>query len=219
VAEPARLRGGRHGLSPEQVAAHQRARLLTAVAEVCAQRGYAGASVGAVVRRAGVSPRTFYRHFAGKGECFEAALEQAIGELEAAVAAAAVACEGEWPARAVVAVAAGLRELDAHATLARTVFVEALCAGEGALRVREAALARCRVLLPLPEGAPAQVAEAALGGVVETVYHALVEGRSGELAQMGDELTYCLLVGLVGHERALAAGVGEVGAGGGDRVG
>jgi AcrR family transcriptional regulator len=223
------LPSGRHGLSPEYVAAHQRARLLAAVREVCAERDYAQASIVQIVRRAGVSQRVFYRHFASKQECFLAALPGAVQELEAALASAPARpaepalCLTE-PARPRSAPAAHLRpsprpvsltvalalrallaELDSHPVLARTLFVDALCAGEAALRLRADALARASALLPAPPGAPPQAREAALGGVVETIYHLLLEDRAGALAAMWEELAYCLLVGLVGHERAVGA--------------
>lgn len=202
------LPSGRHGLSPEYVAAHQRSRLLAAVSEVCAERGYAHTSIVHVVRRAGVSQRVFYRHFASKQECFLAALSSALHELENALASSfANPPRPDEPAAVTAALAlrALLVELDSHPALARTLFVDSLCAGEAALRLRADALARASALLPAPAGAPAQAREAALGGVVETIYHLLLEDRAGELTAIAGELAYCLLVGLVGHEEALRA--------------
>jgi AcrR family transcriptional regulator len=202
------LPSGRHRLSPEYVAAHQRSRLLAAVSEVCAERGYAHTSIVHVVRRAGVSQRVFYRHFASKQECFLAALSCALQELENTLASSfANGLRPETPAAVPVALAlrALLAELDSHPALARILFVDSLCAGEAALRLRADALARASGLLPAPADAPAQAREAALGGVVETIYHLLLEDRAGPLAPMAGELAYCLLVGLVGHEQAAEA--------------
>jgi AcrR family transcriptional regulator len=222
------LPSGRHGLSPEYVAAHQRARLLAAGCEVCAERSYAEASIAEIVRRAGVSTRSFYRHFDSKQACFLAALAAAAAELEAAVVAsldgdAAASLEAARGARthsrsssaraavlapaavAALALRAVLDELCAHPQLARTLFVDALCAGPAALRQRAAALEHAQQLLPVPAGVPTQAREAALGGVAETIYHAVLEGSLAELAARWEELAYCLLVGLVGHDGALAA--------------
>jgi len=219
---PARaLPSGRHGLPAEYVAANQRARLLRAVGEVCAARGWVEATVAEIVRAAGVSPRTFYRHFASKEQCFVAAYQQAVEEIEATVLAAARAQargeqgdravarrrggSGDWRVRVGVGLRALLEELRAHPALARMLFVDALFVGGEALACRERTLARLRARLPTPAGAPPEVAEAALGGVVETIYHVVLEGGAHELPGMWEELLYCLLVPLLGHERTLAA--------------
>jgi len=63
----------RHGLTRDAVETSQRARILAATAEAVAESGYAGTSVEAVVRRAGVSRRTFYELFRDKEDAFLAA--------------------------------------------------------------------------------------------------------------------------------------------------
>src|SRR3954447_21398882 len=72
-----RLPTGAHGIPPDVVALNQRERLIAAVAEACAEHGYAETSVAELAQRASVSTATFYKLFAGKREC---ALE-AHGEL------------------------------------------------------------------------------------------------------------------------------------------
>jgi AcrR family transcriptional regulator len=51
------------------------------MAEVCAERGYAQASVAEVSKRAGISSVTFYKQFAGKQDCMLAAHRQLLGRL------------------------------------------------------------------------------------------------------------------------------------------
>ena len=72
---PRRLPRGSHGLDRDVVEASQRTRLLEAVGRAVAERGYAAATIDDVVRRAGVSKKTFYDHFADKQDCFLAAYE------------------------------------------------------------------------------------------------------------------------------------------------
>jgi AcrR family transcriptional regulator len=198
------------------VAAHQRARLLRAVGEVCAERGWTEATVADVVRAAGVSQRTFYRHFESKEQCFLAAFEAAVAEARgwvlAALAPARRAVIGDsrsqverWPALVGTGLRALLDELGAHPALARILFVDALYVGGEALRRRERTLVSVRERLPVPAGAPPQAVEATLGGVVETIYHTVLAGNAAALPAMADELLYCLLVPLIGHERAWAA--------------
>lgn len=60
----------RHDLGRERVGLIQRARILVATTDEVFERGY-GASSGASIRkRAGVSSRTFYEHYADKEEAF-----------------------------------------------------------------------------------------------------------------------------------------------------
>jgi AcrR family transcriptional regulator len=55
--------------------------MVAAMAEVCAERGYAQASVERVAKRAGVSSLTFYRQFADKRNCMLASHRQLLGRL------------------------------------------------------------------------------------------------------------------------------------------
>ncbi len=66
---------GRHRLTREEVLASQRGRLLAAVAEAVAEKGFVSVSVADVIRRAGVSRETFYEQFSDKEDCFLSALE------------------------------------------------------------------------------------------------------------------------------------------------
>jgi AcrR family transcriptional regulator len=68
---------GRHGIPPEQVVESQRWRLLGAVGEVLAERGYARTRVADVAARAGVSRGTFYEQFEDLPACLLAAYEMA----------------------------------------------------------------------------------------------------------------------------------------------
>src|SRR3954454_16600463 len=66
---------GRHGLSRQFIASNQRERLLEAIANVVAEKGYAGTRVADITNYAGVSRKTFYELFTDKEECFLAAFD------------------------------------------------------------------------------------------------------------------------------------------------
>src|SRR2546430_485761 len=78
-------------LSPaaRAAAASQRGRLVEAMAQVVAEKGYPATTVADVVERAGVSRRTFYEQFADKEACFLAAydvgLSAVLGRIREAV--------------------------------------------------------------------------------------------------------------------------------------
>lgn len=57
------------GMSAAEVGRHQRARIHDAFLELIAERGYEGITLRSLTRLAGVSTRTFYRHFADKDDC------------------------------------------------------------------------------------------------------------------------------------------------------
>jgi len=73
-----RLPSGRHRLSREAVKESQRGRLLFAIAQVVAERGYAAATVADIVDRANVSRSTFYEQFLDKEACFIAAFDYGV---------------------------------------------------------------------------------------------------------------------------------------------
>jgi AcrR family transcriptional regulator len=66
---------GPHGLSRDEVARSQRLRLLTAMTDAVAEKGFAKTVVADVVARSGVSRATFYTMFRDKEDCFQAAYE------------------------------------------------------------------------------------------------------------------------------------------------
>ncbi|UXA18824.1 TetR/AcrR family transcriptional regulator [Mycobacterium sp. SMC-4] len=80
-----RLASGRHQLSRQEVAAHQKQRLFTALATVMAQNGYSHTTVDDLIKAAGVSKATFYQHFTSKQDCFMAAFARSQQRVVAAM--------------------------------------------------------------------------------------------------------------------------------------
>lgn len=129
-----RLPAGAHGIPADVVARNQRERLVAAVAEACAERGYAETSVADLARRAGVSTATFYKLFPGKRECALEAHQELLGRLLDEVDRACVEA-GEGEARLRVGVTTVLELLAADPPSARLLTVEVMALGpEGAER-------------------------------------------------------------------------------------
>src|SRR3954470_24526086 len=142
MGAPARqLPRGRHELTREAIAASQRARLLDAVAEAVAHKGYAAATVADVVARAAVSRRTFYEQFSDLESCFLAAyqtgMEQLLVDVREAVRARP---NGGWRDRARTSVEAYLAALAARPAAAWAFSIEALGGGTTVLALRAAML-------------------------------------------------------------------------------
>jgi len=74
-AQARALPRGPHGLSRDEVVQSQRFRLLTAMTDAVAEKGFANTVVADVVARSGVSRATFYQLFRDKEDCFQAAYD------------------------------------------------------------------------------------------------------------------------------------------------
>ena len=133
-----RLPSGRHGLTRETVEASQRGRLIEAMAQVVAEKGYAATTVADVVERAGVSRRTFYEQFTDKEACFLAAYDVGLAVVLGRIAetAGGAGPAAGWRDRARAGVEAFLGLLAAEPAFARALQVEILTAGPAALQRR-----------------------------------------------------------------------------------
>jgi AcrR family transcriptional regulator len=107
------------------------------MAEVCAERGYAQASVAEVAKRAGVSSVTFYKQFGGKEACMLATHRQLLGRLLEEVDRAREGWSGpEGDTRATVRTALALFAADSPS--ARLLTVEVLAAGPEGIKRHDA---------------------------------------------------------------------------------
>ena len=133
-APASRLPSGRHGLAREVVAASQRTRLIDAIAQVVAEKGYPATTVADVVERAGVSRRTFYEQFDDKEACFLAAYDAGLAAvLCRSGEAVEVDPAAPWRERARAGVESFLALLASEPAFAQALQVEILTAGPAAL--------------------------------------------------------------------------------------
>jgi AcrR family transcriptional regulator len=188
------LPAGRHGYSREQVAHHQRERLIAGLAEAVAEKGYAAVTLSDIVRHAKVSRRVFYANFESKEQCFLAAFEVVVDHLRELVAEATVGVDG-WPRQAIAAARATLAFLASEPDLARLVLVESRAAGPAVTaRFNEAVeemaplLRRGRGERPEAARLPASTEDSTIGSLV-TLAHRKV--AAGEAAQLADLLPDC----------------------------
>jgi AcrR family transcriptional regulator len=134
-SDQALLPRGPHKLAREEVVRSQRARLLRAMADATAERGYADTTVADVLRRARVSRETFYQQFSSKQECFIAAYEAAaaviLGLLEQQAAV-----PGTPVQRFARTIDTYLDALAAEPTFARLFMIEVYSGGEEVLATR-----------------------------------------------------------------------------------
>jgi AcrR family transcriptional regulator len=135
-----RLPSGRHRLSRETVQQSQRGRLLFAIAQVVAEKGYAATTVADIVERASVSRSTFYEQFPDKEACFLAAFHFGAEFVLERMLAARTQIEDchDWRAHVHSDVTTYLDVLASEPAFACAVHVEILAAGPAALERRAA---------------------------------------------------------------------------------
>lgn len=176
----ARLDRRRNQPPHQEVDDFQRARIVSAMVEVAAELGYAGAAVAPVVARAGISRRTFYELFDGREDCFLAAFEWGVGQMRETMIDA-YGSQRSWRDRVRQGLAALLVFLDSEPELARTCVIEALGAGKLVLRHRaqvlEELVAALGVGAPLSRGPgpPLLTAEGLIGGALSVIHGRLLE--------------------------------------------
>jgi AcrR family transcriptional regulator len=212
------LPGGHHGLSREQVSESQRERLLAAIAQDVATRGYRGSTITEIVKIASVSTRDFYEHFESKEECFLAAFEAVLGHVEGLVSAGAAEHPGDWPQQVIAALTSTLRFFSERPDLARLCLVEPVAATATiAVRFRDAVLS-CVPLLavgrklqangqPLPESTE----DSLIGGVVSLASRSILLDEADSLEGLLPDMVEFVLSPYLGAEMAkeLASGSTE----------
>lgn len=202
---------GRHGLTRELVVEHQRDRMLVAVAEVAARKGYAATSVEDIIARAGVSRRTFYDQFRNKEEAYLAAYDEAVAQLSARVRRAFDGAHTPTE-QARECLAAFLEQIAEEPAFSHMCIVDVLGAGPAAIARRDAVTQELTALIEesaqaIPEALkpPTLTAEAVVGGIHQIVYARLVRNEAHTLPDLLPDLVYTLLLPFQGHEAAEAA--------------
>jgi AcrR family transcriptional regulator len=202
------LPAGRHGFSREQVAHHQRERLIAGLAEAVAEKGYAAVTLSDIVRHAKVSRRVFYANFEGKEQCFLAAFEVVVDHLRELVVAA-VAGIDDWPQQAIAATRAVLAFLASEPDLASLCLVESRAAGPAVTaRFNEAAgemaplLRQGRAERPEAERLPDSTEDSTIGSLVSLVQRKVAAGEASQLADLLPDCAELVLLPYLGSTEA-----------------
>jgi AcrR family transcriptional regulator len=202
------LPAGRHGYSREQVAHHQRERLIAGLAEAVAEKGYTAVTLTDIVRHAKVSRRVFYANFESKEQCFIAAFEVVLSHLHELVAEAVEGVEG-WPQQAIAATGATLSFLSAEPDLARLCLVESRSAGPAvAARFNEAVgemaplLAQGRPERPEAARLPASTEDSTIGSLVSLVHRKVAAGQAEQLEDLVPDCVELALLPYLGPAEA-----------------
>ena len=193
------------------VAADQRQRILRAVAELVAKRGYKDVKVELIVKRGHVSFKTFYAHFSSKEECFLALFDEAVELTSRSMAAAAAEAGDSWPRQVDAALRALFALVAADPATARACLVESLTAGpiliaryEQALGSLAALLEPGRQLSPHEAELPPTLDDTVAGAVSWFLYQRLIVGEVEALQRRRPEALEFVLRPYLGEIEARA---------------
>lgn len=193
----------------ERAASPERERIVEALIEIAAERGYAETTIELIIERAGVDRPAFDRHFRGKYDCFLSAWQE-MNESCMREMLEAYNSQESWPdrLRAVACeIVEGLRNDPSRACFA----VEVLAAGDAARARRDMTM---RVIASLidagrnemedPESVPHTTAEALAGSAYGQVYAKVVGGSTDELPELVPQLMSAAVMPYLGIEAGLA---------------
>ena len=193
----------------ERAASPERERIVEALIEIAAERGYAETTIELILERAGLDRPAFDRHFRGKYDCFLSAWQE-MNEGCMREMLDAFNSQQDWPdrLRAVACeIVDGLRNDPSRATFA----VEVLAAGDAARARRDMTM---RVIASLidagrnemddPEAVPHTTAEALAGSAYGQVYAKVVRGRAEDLPALVPQLMSAAVMPYLGVEAGLA---------------
>jgi AcrR family transcriptional regulator len=209
-----------HASVRDELRASQRGRLICAVADAVAEKGYAATSVADIIGLAGVSRRTFYEHFDSKEDCFLASYDTGAQAIYEAMVSSADGHEG-WEQILDAVVQTWLEFLDADLAFTRAYMIEFWAAGDAARERwkvrRERTAGKLRALHERarqedPEIVPVSdtIVAAVVGGVNRVVISHVLEGSGEPLTTLKPELLRFIKLALASGATASARG-GEAG--------
>jgi AcrR family transcriptional regulator len=205
---PDPLPRGRVWMPAQDVAENHRLRILYAVAQLAAQKGYTATTVEDIIKLSRVDGAKFYRRFKDKQDAFEAVHELGFQQVMDVTVKAFFAGQG-WPERSWEAGRALTQLLDANPLVAHVGFVEAHAIGPSAVqRIEDSHTA---FLFFLQEGLiqhpaaepPSRVAmEAIVAGVFEIIYLQARKRGKAQIAGMLPHIMHLWLTPFMGSVEA-----------------
>ena len=167
--------------------------------ELVAERGYGAVTVREVVRLAGVSPGTFYEHFADRDACFLRTYGLIVRRSMKQVGAAQKDCH-DWRERLELALCAWADGIVREPQAARLALVEAFAGGPAALEQMRRAEGHYQAMIeqsftgaPDPVPVPPLIVKGIVAGVHRVARAQLLAGRAHELPGLSDELLEWML--------------------------
>jgi AcrR family transcriptional regulator len=185
---------------------NQEERILQALVTNCAEKTFGGTTIADIVGTAGISRATFYKHFPNKAECFKAAVERFITELQRCAAEARSGADGSSADRVRTVTAAMLERLAADPDWTTLLLVEAPSVDPEIVRhyrrlILDALAAE--MAASIPSDPPGADPELAFGRAKVLLAEYLTAGEVERLPSLLPDLTYIALLPYIGQDGAL----------------
>ena len=198
TAVPEPLPRGRHNLSRDDVLDSQRTRLIRAMLDCVAERGYPATTVGDVVAAARCSRNAFYELFEDKEACYIAAADETGAQMLAALVSAAQQ-EESWLDALRSGTRSYLRWWVDNPQYAAAYLIDLPTAGRRALEQRdrvyagfatmfEGLAARARAEQPLLPPLPPLAPRLLVMSITELIAQEVRQGRVASLMELEDQL-------------------------------
>jgi len=193
----------------DRTGSSERARIVAALIEIAAERGYGETTIELVLERAELDRHAFDRHFRGKYDLFLSAWQDLNEECLETMVRAYESREGWTDRLRAVAyeVIEGLRHDPSRATFG----VEVLAAGDAArarrdmtMRVIASLIDAGRQEMEDPEAVPHTTAEALAGSAYGQIYSRVVRGEAEQLPELVPQLMSAAVMPYLGIEAAMS---------------
>ncbi|MDX6595436.1 MAG: hypothetical protein QOI72_818 [Solirubrobacterales bacterium] len=199
---------GRHLIPSDFVAQNQRERMLLAMAELVAERGYQKTTIELIAKTSRVALVTFYEHFASKEECFLAAFDESVAAARE-IFAELLDSEQPWQEQISAGLEIFLEMVVKEQARAKLCIVEAQAAGTASLgRYQEMLesvapkLREGRDFNPRASRLPDGLEVAIAGGIVWLVHQRLVADDVDDLMTLLPEMLQVTLTPFIGEVQA-----------------
>jgi AcrR family transcriptional regulator len=193
----------------EETGSSERDRIVAALIETAADRGYGETTIELVLERAELDRPAFDRHFRGKYDCFLSAWQELNQECLETMVRAYESREG-WTDRLRAVAYEVIDGLSSDPNRA-SFGVEVLAAGDAArarrdmtMRVIASLIDAGRQEMEDPEAVPHTTAEALAGSAYGQIYSRVVRGAVDELPDLVPQLMSAAVMPYLGMEAAMA---------------
>jgi AcrR family transcriptional regulator len=197
-------------LPREFVASHKRRRMMDAVAELTAVRGYEATKIADIVRRAAVARKTLYDNFDGKEDLFLSAVGSTLNEMRVVVEEGCKRANGAREDGIVAGLEALLDYIAEHPAASRMCMVEAISATPSSARLYDASMHDFVDLLRsgAPDGAdlPQTIEESLVGGVAWILQLQIRRGEAEGARELLPELSQFVLSPYLGVGKVVDTG-------------
>jgi len=199
---------GRHLIPSDFVTQNQRERMLLAMSELVAERGYQKTTIELIAKTSRVALVTFYEHFSSKEECFLAAFDESVAAAKE-VFAELLDPEQPWQEQISAGLEIFLEMVVKEQARAKLCIVEAQAAGtaslaryQGMLESVAPKLREGRDFNPRSSRLPDGLEVAIAGGIVWLVHQRLIADDVEELMSLLPEMLQVTLTPYVGEVEA-----------------